>query len=237
MSLIRVVSAVLILAMVLVIPGCFTVDAVSMNRQAQVYMKYGQYEKARDLLERSLEYNFENAASHYWLAVCYENLGGMEARQKAAWNYQQAVSFDPTLEVAQIGYMKALYRNGQEEKSLEATRNYMQVKEVEAAREYIPLIQGLLEEDMVENAIIVVEKASEMDPQNARPYLAMANYYKSQQDKDSEVHYLIKAFKADPYDPMIARRLGQYNQKITIPQPEMFRQPTDIDRELQQLQQ
>ncbi len=229
--------ASLLLMVILVCPGCFTVEAVDMNRQAQVYMKYGQYEKARDLLEQSLDYDFENAASHYWLAVCYENLGGSAAIQKAVWNYEQAVSFEPTLHLAQHGYIKALYRQDKQDKSLQATRSYMKAFVAESARDYKPTINSFLEAGMVEHALIVVEKAHEVDPHNDMPYLLLARYYRDRDNKDKEVQYLTEAFKADPYNVETARRLGTLGHVVNIPQPRMLPKASDIDRELQQLQQ
>ncbi|MBN1766163.1 MAG: tetratricopeptide repeat protein [Sedimentisphaerales bacterium] len=211
--------------------GC-TIEAVNLNRQAQVYLDYNHYDQAEELLKKSLEIDFENAASHFWLAQCYEATG---QTQKAIWEYQDAVRFNPSFELGQMFYIRALYRDGQEEKSLEATKLFIENKEA-AARDFIRIAQEFLANKMDKHAIIAYHGAARSEPHNPVPFLAVSEYYFDKGNTDKGTDYLVRAFKVDPYYPGIARKLGEQGLRVDIPQPKMFHQPSEVEQRLFELE-
>ena len=212
--------------------GC-AVDAVRLNRQSQVYIKHNQFEKARDLLIMSFEVDFENAASHYWLAQCYEALG---EESKVIWEYELAVRFDPSMELAQMSYIKALYRSGDIEKSKKATEFFLEHKEG-VIRDFIRLAENFLSEKMDAHALLCYYAAARAEPRSPLPFVLLADYYKETGDQEKEIENLILAVKIDPVYPDLAKRLGQYDIRLEIPQPTVFPQPSALEKELFDLDQ
>ncbi|MCK5270840.1 MAG: tetratricopeptide repeat protein [Sedimentisphaerales bacterium] len=227
----EVIACLSAVAIVFICCGC-GVEAVRLTQQAQIYCKYGEYDKARELLEKSIEADYENPASHYWMARCYDSLGD---RAKALWEYELAVRFDPAMELAQMAYIKALYNNNQVAKSVDATVLFLKHKDA-AARDFMRLAENFLEAGMEKHALHCYHAGARAEPNNAVPFLAVADYFFGKPDKDKGVEYLVKAFKVDPCYPGLARRLGEHNMRVSVPEPPLFPSRSKIEEELYELE-
>ena len=221
----------LILVGLFVAGGC-AIDAVRLNRQAQVYIKYGRYDDAQKLLANSLDVDFENSASHYWLGSCYQAQGNLS---KAIYEYDLAVRFDPAMELGQRSLIKALYIDNQSEKSLEATKVFLNQK-TDYARDFLRLAHIFENEQMNQHAVLAYEKAQQIEPGNPGPSIALADFYMAQGQKEQAVQSLIKAFMIDPHYPGLARLLGEHHQRVEIPEPEPLHDRSDLRKELEALE-
>ncbi len=226
-------SAVFALTLaILASQGCM-LDAVRLNRKAQIYIKHGQYDQATELLEKSLDVNFENSVSHYYLAKCYENKGDNET---AMWEYELAVRFDPSYEPAQMAMIKGLYRAEKVEESLEATRLFLEHKD--AMSSYFMRLENIfLEEQMERHAILAANIAIKAESANPLPFIAIAQYYYDNGNDKMGDDYLIKAFKVKPTWPGLARKLGRHGLKVEIPvRPAFLRSTSPAEKEISELE-
>jgi len=233
-SLVKI-STILLLGTGVILGGCgatSTIDAVQQNRQAQIYFKYGKYEDAVRLLKSSLDADYENPASHYWLGRCYEIKGNMT---KAILEYELAVRFAPALDLAQVALIDALHRTGQEEKSVQATRSYLRYKRAPAFN-VSQLAEGFAQQGMDTQALLAYQRAHEVEPANPVPILKLADFYFEKGQEEEGIESLIEALKIDPLYPGLARRLGEYGRRVEIPEPPMFHVPSDMERELHDLE-
>lgn len=229
-----------LLAATAFIGGCKSIEAVELNQKAKVYIKYEKYDAAADVLNKSLDTYFEVPSTHYWLGYCYENMNQMS---KAIWEYELAVKFDPTMELAQKAYIEALVKDGQEEKAIAAADDYF--KRLNApTREYIRIGKNYLDAGYEVFAVKALEYAfynsGPKKPvpgmtRNIEPLIILADYYQSQGNQEKEGQYLMMAFQEDIAYPGLAKRLGELGIKINIPKRQV---PTvsPLERELQNLE-
>ena len=215
-----------ILALV-VLTGC-TINSVTLNRQAQVYIKHGRYAEAESLLKESVKVNYENSPSHYWLGHCYQAQGD---QKNALWEYGIAVRFDPALEIAQMALIQGLHNDGQVEKSVRATETFLKYKVAEP-RYFMRLGKTFMDQQMPQQAIQAYLAAAKADPHSAAPFITIADYFFAKGDNDKGIEYLTKGFKVNPVHPGLAKRLGQLGLRVNIPQPPLFQPPSKLDREL-----
>lgn len=219
-----------VLLLLICVAGC-GVDAVRMNQQAQIYMNHGEYEKAEEILVNSFDTDHENPASHYWLGRCYEQMGFQE---KAIYQYGLAIRFTPSLDVAQMAYIKLLYQNGQIEEATQAALNYLEHKD-EPARDLVFIAESFTADQMPDLAIMSYRQAQKNEPDNPWPWIKMAEFYLAQQQKPQAVDALKQAFQIDPVYPDLARQLGAHGYRVNIPQPRIHPlPPTPLQRELEE---
>ena len=218
-----------ILALV-VFTGC-TMDSVTLNRKAQVYISHGQYVEAETLLKKSVKINYENSSSHYWLGQCHQAQGRQE---NAVWEYGIAVRFDPTLEVAQIALIRGLHDSGQVEKSVEATDIFLTHKD--APTDYfMQMGKTFLDLQMQQQGILAYMAAARTDPHSAVPFITVADYLFGKGDNEKAAEYLTRGFIVNPVHPGLAQRLGQLGLKVDVPQPKLFQKPSKLDRDLREM--
>lgn len=211
--------------------GCTnTIEAVKLNRDAQVYFEHGRYDQAMRLLEESLDEDFENSASHYWLGRCFE---AQENFLKATYHYRLAVRFDPAMELAQLALVNVYEAQGQREKSLDAARNYLDQRE-HTARMILPVADQFAEMNLPDHAILAYQKAQEAEPFDPTPSLALADYAFSVGRKESALDALITAFKIDPSYPGLARRLGENGLRVEVPRQDMYPPVDPVEQELRE---
>jgi len=226
------VMVVALASLVVLCTGCpRPVGGVRLNREAQIYIKYNQIDKAQELLRESIDNDFENSASHYWMGWCYEQKGAM---LKAIYEYELAVRFTPSMELAQVALVRALHRGGQQENSLQAARNFMESAEG-ATRDYMRIARIFWDEQMDEQAIVVCEAAARAVPDNGEPMLAVAEYYLRKGDTKKGVDYMIRAFKMAP-NSALAKRLGEYGMKVDAPEPKLIQPMSPLEKEIHQLE-
>lgn len=210
--------------------GC-RIEGVQLNQKAQYYMKHGRYDGAIGLLKKSLDVDYENSPSHYWLGRCYETKG---EKGKALWEYELAVRFDPSMELAQMAYVKGLYRDGQKEKSVEAIKGFFKHKEA-PSRYFVRLAEEFMAQQMEGHGIAAYQAAAKAEPGNPEPIIFLADYFFQKGDQDKGIDYLIRAFKLDPIYPGLAGRLGRLGLKVEIPQPKLFGQTKPFEQDFYDL--
>jgi tetratricopeptide (TPR) repeat protein len=224
------VLVALILAGVLWMGGC-TVDAVRLNQKAQIYYDYNKYDEAIELLEKSVKADYENPASHYWLGRCFEAQGKLE---KAIFEYGLAVRFGPSVDNLNIALVRALYNFGEQEKSMQATRQFLAHREGRAGDFYY-IAEQFHEQGMDDQAILAYQHAQQVEPRNPEPSLRLADFYQSLGEPELARNCLVQAMKIDPTYPGLARKLGEQHYQVEIPQPTQPAPPSGMEEKLKNL--
>lgn len=216
------------------VTGCKStnpLEAVRLNRQAQVYYREGYFDQAMTLLQKSVDYDYENPASHYWLGQCYEQKNNIT---KAIFEYEMAVRFSPTMELAQMALVTALHRQGRIEESIQAAKVFCKSK-FGLACDIIAIAKQFAEKGMDQQAILAYERAQEVEPNNAVPSVALADFYLDKGQSKLEISSLTKAFTIDPHYPGLARRLGERGYRVKIPETKLTKPPSRMDYELSEM--
>jgi len=208
-------------------------DGVRLNRKAQVYISHGQYSHAEKLLQESLNADYENSASHYWLGQCFEARQEME---KAIYEYRLAVRFNPAMNLAQMTLIMALEDVGKHAESLEAASVYLSHKKG-AARDCINLAEIFSKHGLPAHTILAYEQAQKVEPNNAKPSMALAEYCFLLNNKDRAIKALIKAFEIDPVYPGLAKQLGELGLRVTIPEPQSMPRATELQKDIDRMAQ
>jgi len=229
------ITTILLLVGVGIFSGCGAnnpINAVRLNRQAQIYIDYGQYDRAIELLKASLDADFENSASHYWLGHCYEVQGNLT---KTIQEYELSVRFDPSLDLAQLALIDTLEAMGRHEESIEAAKSYLHHRGGPAIN-LSNLANDFAQKQKDEHALLAYQRAQEVEPANAEPTIKLADYYFAKGDEEKGVKTLEAAFMIDPYYPGLARRLGGYNRRVDIPEPRGLPETTPLEKALRKLE-
>ena len=199
------------------VTGCKStnpLEAVRLNQQAQIYYREGYIDQAMSLLQKSVEYDYENSSSHYWLGQCYEQKNNAV---KAIFEYEVAVRFSPSMELAQMALISALYRQDRIDESVQAAKVFCKNR-YGLACDIINIAKDFAEKGMDHQAVLLYKRAQEVEPDNAVPSIALADFYKAKGQSKMEVSSLTEAFMIDPYYPDLAYRLGVLGQRVDIPE-------------------
>jgi len=231
-AIVRKTAGAILVLILVVWQGC-GVEAVRSNRRAQVYLEHDQYELAKQELEKSVTLDFENPATHYWLAKCYEALN---ETTKAEWEYALAVRFNPASDLFQMSYIKFLNDNGKQKESQRATKLFLEHKEG-AMRDFLRLGEAFIAENMDKQGLMAYFAAAKVEPKNVIPLLTVADYFASKGDTDKEAEYRVEAFKINPYYPGLAKWLGEHGLRVDVPEPPDYPpRPTELEKELFELE-
>jgi tetratricopeptide (TPR) repeat protein len=206
------------------VTGCKStnpLEAVRLNRQAQVYYREGFIDQATTLLQQSVDHDYENPASHYWLGQCYEQKNNAE---KAIFEYEIAVRFSPSMELAQLALISALHRQGRIDESVQATKVFCKNK-YGLACDIITIADDFAAKGMDNQAVLVFNRAQEVEPDNAAPSVALADFYKSKGQIEMEKNIVTKAVVIDPGYPNLMRRAGELGLRVDVPEPPLIKPP------------
>ena len=221
-------------ALLLGLIGCratTTLDAARLTQRAQIYYDAGQTDEAINLLNQALDADFENPATHYWLGQCHEREGNFT---KAIIQYEQAVRFAPAMDLGQIALISAYHQTDQVDRSVQATKLYVRTKS-SGTSELMLLAEDFAKKDMPHQAVVTYERAQAIEPHNAEPSVALADYYFQRDEEDNGIESLVGAFRANPQYPGLAARLAEYGIRVDLPEPPLFPKPSPVEEKLREL--
>ena len=85
------------------------------------------------------------------------------------------------------------------------------------------IAKGFTEKGMDHQAIQVYKRAQELEPDNAVPSVALADFYKAKGQSKLEISSLTEAFMINPYFPGLAYRLGTLGLRVEVPDPQLIK--------------
>ncbi len=226
-----VTGAGILAGLILVLAAGCTIDSVRLNQRAQVYMEYGEYDKAEELLKKSLDNDHENPATRYWLGRCYQATG---RKDRAIYEYSVAVRFAPSMETAQMAYINILHEDGREEESLQATKAYLAHRDM-LMGEYVRIADNFREKGMDLHYVTTMQYAQEKYFKDPNPSLILAQFYTDKGDEEQANKALSRAFEIDPYYPGLTQKLGKKGYQVDIPEPPAFHKASPLEKDLREL--
>jgi len=206
----------------------YKIKATNLNQKGQIYFNYGQYNEAIAEYKASLDIDFENSATHYWLGRAYQETADP---QGAIEEYRLAVRFTPSLEISQVALITTLHDVGLLDESIIATKSFVKYRTGQAS-DLVRIGQHFVSKQMDHQAILVFQRAQELEPTNATPSIVLADYYLGKGDVDNEVQAIMVAAAADPFYPGLAQRAGRLGIEIISPRPVPYPNMTDLERAL-----
>jgi len=235
MRTIILVMLVVLLGSGLFLAGCsstgssvYKIKATNLNQKGQVYFNYGQYAEAIGSYQESLDIDFENSATHYWLGRAYQETADP---QKAIEEYRLAVRFTPSMEIAQVALIETLHELGQLDESIIATKSFVKYRTGQAD-DMVRIGQYFFSQQMDHQAIIVLQRAQELEPTNATPSIVLGDYYQAKGDLEGERGAIMVAFAAEPFYPGLAKRAGLLGIKGVSPRPLPYPNLNPMEQEL-----
>ncbi|MHC4130523.1 MAG: tetratricopeptide repeat protein [Planctomycetota bacterium] len=206
----KVIISLLIITLLMV-----TVSILGCQReQNQVDKSFtSPTEQKKAELLRKIDRKFENPQAHYELGQIYQTQGVLV---RAEEEYTTAVSFDPAHRGAQAGLVKVLLDMGDTAKSQTEAERYIRLTSVSAV-ESLKLAMAFQQQQLDEYAVAAYRQALNLAPNSAKVNRQIGYYYLSKGEKDRAKDYLVRSYQIDPYQPEVARELGQLGVELKIP--------------------
>ena len=168
-------------------------------------------EKAKLLSQ--IEQKYESPEAHYRLGKLYL---ADALWNKAEWEFNVALGFDPIHYRSQAALIKTLIASGNEQRSIFAAEMYMNQAASSAERSLL-LGQAFQKEGLDDQALACYQQALGLAPNSAALHRQVGYYYLSKGDKVRAEENLRRSFQLDPYQAEVAGELGRLGIIVQIP--------------------
>ena len=173
----------------------------------------GVLEGTKTKLLQDIDHKYENPEAHYQLGKIYHSEG---LYNRAEWEYNVALQFDPVLYRAQAAKVKLYQDMGQGDRCRLAADLYMNQAAVSAEASSL-LGKAFQAEQMDEYAIACYQQALTKAPDSAALHKQIGYYYLAKGDNLMAEEYLRRSVQLDPYQPEVAEQLGRMGVAIQVP--------------------
>ncbi|MCK4886771.1 MAG: hypothetical protein KAS96_05235 [Planctomycetes bacterium] len=159
--------------------------------------------------------NYKNANAHYKLGKIYAS---EKQWQKALYEYDVALSFDPAHWQTQAAKLKALVNKGQSAKADVAAEMYINqnVGNIEGP---LTLSKALEDEGLDKYVVRSYKSGIAKFPDSVELNRGLGMFYLKKDNKESARQYLIKSFELDPTQADVASELGKMGVILERPKP------------------
>ena len=164
--------------------------------------------KLRDKIDR----RFEDSEAHFKLGKLYQTDGLWD---KAEYEYNLALSFNPVHRRAQAAHVKVLQQTSSRKAEL-AAEIYINQAGGSADRS-LRLGQAFQAEQLGQYGLACYRQALALAPNSAAIYKQLGYYYLAKGDKSKAEEYLKQSFQINPNQPEVAGQLGKLGVMIQIP--------------------
>jgi Tfp pilus assembly protein PilF len=164
-------------------------------------------------LQAKIEKDFANADLHYQLGQLYQQQGNWD---KASYEFNNALNFDPVNRDAQASMVKVLQLKGDQAQAAEVAKNYLKQTSI-LPEDSLALGRAFEVHDVSDYALAAYEQALKLAPKSAIPPKQIAYYYLAKKDKAMAETYFRRSFELDPYQSDVALELGRLGIKVSVP--------------------
>ncbi len=198
----------LVLGLVLLTLGC----VIPPKAEKEEIVLAGYAGRKAELLNQ-IERKYENPEAHYELGKLYFGDGLWE---KAEWQYNVALGFDPVHHGSQAGIVRTLIARGKQQRAVMDAEMYMNQAAVSAESSLL-LGQAFQNELLDDYALACYQRAMGIAPNSAALQKQAGYYYLSKGDLVRAEGYLRRSFQLDPYQAEVAGQLGRMGISVQIP--------------------
>ncbi len=167
----------------------------------------------KSTLFAKIDKKYENPKAHYELGKLYYNDGLWD---KAEWEFNIALGFDPVHRRAQAALVKTLVAADKPERSSMAAEFYMNQASTSATSSLL-LGKAFQRELLDDYAVACYQQALGLAPNSAALHKQIGYYYLSKRDRVRAEEYLRRSFQLDPYQSEVAGELGRLGIVVQIP--------------------
>jgi tetratricopeptide (TPR) repeat protein len=209
-----------IFCILMLIAGCGP-NYQQLRHEGQDAMLRGEYGPARYLLMNAENTSHRKVETLHDLGVCSVMVAKSKFEERnhaaafreldnAVAYYRRAIDERPGHQASLEGLNIALELKGQFEEALKHAQWTVQFVGP-SAKQYIFLAEELEQRGDADGALLRYRQAVAMEPENAKPYVAMAKFLR-RHNNDAADQYLAQAQQLDPKDPWVQQQLGASRQ-------------------------
>lgn len=185
----------------------------------------GEADKQKATLQKELDKKYENPKAHYELGKLYHSQGLWD---KAEWEYNKALGFDPMHHDAQASIVKLLIDKGDTARSEVIADMYMSQTSV-SAKHSLLLGRAFQDRGLDEYALACYQQAHNLAPNSVAINRQLGYYYLLKRDNANAEMYLRRTFELDPSQAEVAGELGRLGIQIQLP-TKQAKQAKKIDK-------
>lgn len=189
----------------------------------------GATERQKTELLREIDRKYDNPRAHYELGKLYHSQGMWD---KAEWEYNKALAFNPMHHNAQASIVKLQADRGDKTKAEVVADMYISQASV-SAKHSLLLGRCFQDRGLDEYALACYKQAYNLAPNSVAINKQLGYYYLLKKDNASAEMYLRRAFELDPSQSEVAGELGRLGVQVQTPAKDA-RQAKKIDRMAQQ---
>jgi tetratricopeptide (TPR) repeat protein len=164
-------------------------------------------------LLKQIDGKFENPQAHYQLGKIYHADG---LWNKAEYEYNTAIGFDPVHWLAQAAKVKLLTDAGQAQRASAAAQMYINQAGVSAQNSSL-LGKAFEAEGLDEYALTCYRQGLDIEPDSAALYKQLGYYYLTRGDKIRAEEHFRQSFQLNPYQSDVAGELGKMGVTVQVP--------------------
>jgi tetratricopeptide (TPR) repeat protein len=183
------------------------------SKQKSGKISYTETDKRKAVLLNKIEKEYGDSEAHYKLGKLYHDDG---LWNKAEWEFNVALGFDPVHRRAQAAMIKTLQAAGNEERAKVMAEIYLN-QASSSAESSLLLGQAFQKELLDEYALDCYQQALGLAPNSAALYRQIGYYYLSKGDRVRAEENLKRSFQLDPYQAEVAGELGRMGVVVQIP--------------------
>lgn len=220
----------------LITTGCNQTQKTATGEKISEKELSGEQEKQKEQLQKQIDKKYGDAKAHYELGKLYHSQGMWD---KAEWEYNKALAFDPMHHEAQASIVKLQVDKGDTTKSGVLADLYINQSSV-SAKHSLLLGRAFQSRGLDQYALACYKQAHNLAPNSVAINRQLAYYYLSKKDNANAEMYLRKTFELDPSQSDVAGELGRLGVQVQMPTKEA-KQAKKVDKiaaeqEKQQLQ-
>ncbi|HBG28467.1 MAG: hypothetical protein A2Y10_10795 [Planctomycetes bacterium GWF2_41_51] len=172
-----------------------------------------QSDRQKQQLLKQIDRKYENAKAHYELGRLYHREGLWD---KAEWEYNKAIAFDPAHHESQASIVKLLVDKADKQRSDVIADMYIGQASV-SAKNSLLLGRAFQDRGLDEYALTSFMQAHRLAPNSVVINKQLGYFYLLKQDNANAEVYLRRAFELNPYQPEVAGQLGKLGVQVEIP--------------------
>ena len=173
------------------------------------------------LLQR-IEKKYEDPEAHYQLGKLYQGDG---LWQKAEFEFNVAMGYDPTHRKAEAALIRTLIDSGNQARATLMAENFMNQASYSASASLM-LGRAFQKELLDDYALACYQQALSLAPNSAGLNKQIGYYYLSKADNVRAEEYLRRSFQLNPDQPEVAGQLGRLGIMVQVPK----KQPNTFDK-------
>ena len=214
-----------VIGLTLITAGCNENQKTATGEKISDKELSGEQEQQKEQLQKQLDKKYQDPKSHYELGKLYHSQGMWD---KAEWEYNKALAFDPMHHDAQASIVKLQIDKGDTTKAGVVADLYTNQASV-SAKHSLLLGRAFQSRGLDQYALVCYKQAHNLAPNSVAINKQLGYYYLAKKDNANAEMYLRKTFELDPTQSEVAGELGRLGVQVQLPTKEA-KQAKKVDK-------